>query len=745
MKIADVYKIKVIKNAIQDLLEAGEALNQDNIEAGLKGYIDTDLSRPRFTKTIAQVVRGEEAEAVSWKTLLNTAKEDLETLFLSATELIDKNVVLSERWNEELTGLEKEIDGLSLRAEELLHSLSDTTGYFSHISDDFRTEKSFQNIARMQNFPLAEALAGTDITQGNFIPARVDIGLHAVSIPSSVDGTSATTLIDLHEILEENISFTIQTIKHLVSNSLASHSKLYYIFSPKAQVWKSIVRMKKAGQVTGVLQAKIGEESQSFSRIDIHLHTVTPHSITTITPQYSLDKQNWSFLPNVNVAKTGNDIIQFIFPPVLAKYIRFIMQKESYDYEERGLYVYEFGAEAIQFYNDTFDTTKLAYYQTTDLTPYEGSNLLKRARNDMDLGPFRFNKLSCEICEDVPEETEIRYYASVDEGTSWHSFDPINRPNPTKPMVLDFGKGGEWAIAGPIKISWDETKGLDFKEAFPGRAFTRLYWDDANKTVADESDTTNQKRYIPLKQTHGILTHVFDSAIGVVPDNLKVWRNVGELGTDETVRNVLRGWRLEEAHYVTIVDITNPRGFTIDLGQRKASIDHGPMKSGTITIPYGQHVFKTHKENWIDVAQGATTFVELLRTDPLYPHNHKLLIEGYTYGVGFPDNKKVYTGVDRWASHLLKRTDFGTFKVLGDKEYGKYVWKTGIPYDANNYATAIIIKFDPTNADFANERFVLEFSRAEQTWESVRFLAVLETRNANVSPMFSKWVLRLSQ
>jgi len=95
----------------------------------------------------------------------------------------------------------------------------------------------------------------------------------------------------------------------------------------------------------------------------------------------------------------------------------------------------------------------------------------------------------------------------------------------------------------------------------------------------------------------------------------------------------------------------------------------------------------------------------------------------------------------------MKRVDLGTFRGVADDRYDVFAWKSGIPFssDIDDRAAGILVKFDTEIADFTNERFVVEFMRAVETWDSVMFAAVLSTRDANVTPVLSRWTLRLTQ
>ena len=734
MKIESVYQILILKRVIDDLLTSGSSLSESNIEENYNAIVNSGLSTPRFSKDIAKIVYGEEAIADDWKDLLYKAKDDIEVLFSAATDLITTESILSERWDAELTALEKEVKDLTNREQELLHHLSDTTGYFSSVGDDFASENSFKIVDQMSPYPY-ELLKD----YSSVVPARIDVGMHTVSIPPATDGSDTTTKIDLHDIDSQDIKFTVQSLKDMASSVEAKHSELVNIFSPRDKVWKHIVRMKKPGKVTGVLQAKISNNTVDISKIEINLHTTSPDDSFTITPQYSTDGKNWYFIPNINLMKTGYDTIVYTFSTISTGYIRFIIEKDNYDYEARGLYTYEFGIEEIRLYNDSFSTTQSAIYQTNWMYPKKGSNILEKAAEYLD-SEFKFTRASIEVCEDVPEDTEIDYYLSVDQ-KSWHPVDPINRPNPVRPVVVDFTERGTYTVSG-VAVAYDSSKTNDPEEIFPGR-YLHMIEPGTNSIYITDSNTFADRPYIPSRIEHGLLDYILHEDTHIVPDTMLIWRNVGEVGDTLTVRDDPRGWRVEGSYYTTVVKINSTSGLDIDLGNREASVDGGAPVRGKINIPYGIHTFSTHQDNWAAVDSGATSLSDLIQKDPLYPYNHRLLIEGYSYGSSY-DGERIYRGVDRFAAYLLKPTDLRLFKTLPNDEYGRYALVKEITYDSSNKYTGIVVKFDPSNDDFVNEKFVYELIAAPDKWDKICFMAILRTRNSAVTPVFSKYVIRLS-
>lgn len=104
---------------------------------------------------------------------------------------------------------------------------------------------------------------------------------------------------------------------------------------------------------------------------------------------------------------------------------------------------------------------------------------------------------------------------------------------------------------------------------------------------------------------------------GFIPESVRFFRNTFQ--QDVLIEGIQTGWKLENSYYNCVFETIEE--VQINLGVNFAFID-GKKVNGIQIIQPGFHTFRTHETNW----RPADTEAE----DPLFPHNHKLLIEGLT-------------------------------------------------------------------------------------------------------------------
>lgn len=123
------------------------------------------------------------------------------------------------------------------------------------------------------------------------------------------------------------------------------------------------------------------------------------------------------------------------------------------------------------------------------------------------------------------------------------------------------------------------------------------------------------------------------------------------------------GWEFDQEYYSCMIEINQPEGRYFDFGNRKCYLN-GREIEGKVFVPYGEHSFKTSKENWnyLDITEKEVqTESQLRKIDNLYPFNHKYIIEGYRYNSNF-NGKKRYYGADEVYGEKLKEVSNQRFR-----------------------------------------------------------------------------------
>src|SRR5690606_4585130 len=177
-----------------------------------------------------------------------------------------------------------------------------------------------------------------------------------------------------------------------------------------------------------------------------------------------------------------------------------------------------------------------------------------------------------------------------------------------------------------------------------------------------------------------------------ITEETLVLRNVGDNEDSNSppvpirVKDIDNGWGFDGREYFCSFYIEGDSGIILDFGSTSAFVD-GIRVTGLVNVTSGYHNFRTSKENWRTIDPNGIP-ATLESTDPIYPYNHKYMIEGiksFLYGVdlsdlfmGEPrgeliDPDDVYQGVSLyWERTLEKVTDFDYVNNISASNYNVY-------------------------------------------------------------------------
>jgi len=692
------------------------------------------LSIPRFDSSDYEVSEREISSASGFNNIFNLIKEDLRALYKEMLNLTTVSIEDFERWHLEANVLEKRLGDLEKRVESRLLLAQGTEGYHSYF---------FENFSDIQNVDMDSTTAAVDL----------------VSQQVSLDKASLERLF-LNYLTDNDVSFKVKTSIGFIGRQ--DNSDIKDVFHQRSETWSTQIEMKEDKPVVCELLVKLGEDPVSISNITIEAHDSSQSAPMVITPLYSTDNYSFSQLPTNAYSQEIRSKGAFDFSTVEAKFIKFILTKEGPDPGAMGESKYQFGFKNIAFKNKTYTTIA-----GQDLI----SNTLYIA--DIDGNPVAFNKITLEACERLETNTLIRHFITmsnstpitVDSNTVWYPISPASRVEALYPKVLDLGDLVETELTD-VGISYSGTS-TTYKN--PAQSF-HLLSQDTDDSVLDESIDATAQRYTFVNINERILDYQIKdtdytgsgtgTALEIDENSLVILRNVGERGLTENdpVRSVQRGWRFEDPYYITVVEILDPAGISIDVGDDHIVIDDKKYtnKIGTNVLRgktssfNGFHEVKVHKKNWQYVTPDLDTLFGtsgLVAADLLYPYNHKLLIEGYSYGVNFPaDQEKVYLGADTFFEKRMRKISiFDLTNNVSSNGYQYYALDRDAPttHTGGNSSTRVFtVKVDGRNADAVNEKFIVRFNLINQQYTYFRYKATLITNSSDITPTLDSYKLK---
>jgi hypothetical protein len=741
--ISDVYRQLLIDKLVKSKFEYKEDSSAEEVAAHINNELEnSDLSVPQFRADRFSVVRKENSSAGKFNLTFDTLRQDLDVLYKSLFNITEVSINSVERWKTESYSIEKRLQVLEDRIDNLLLLAQDTEGYNSFIVDNF------------DDFRYVDT-ANTTV--------QVDTAASQAYIKSS---NSSLSRIFLNHLTEDSIRFKVRSNGTIVEDSNNPRSNIFN--QNTNDFWLGTVTTAKEESVVCDLIIKLGNSPIPLTSIYLYLHDPVQCGPLSITPLYSIDDYSYFQLPTKTFTQEMKTTGVFNFSTIKAKYLKFVLVKSGSDSKDDNGFHYRFGFNEIALYNESFDTSVTQQLITTSLSVV-----------DSDSNPVGFSHLALEACERIETNTDIKYFltASHDSDvpitteTKWFEIASSNRYVASVPQVLDIGdlEEREYGIDEDVLVSY-EAQAASSDYVNPAQSF-HLLSDTGSDAITDEMVVADDIRYIFNSDSEAILNYqIKDSdyigsgtgtSVDIDEDSLVVFRNVGEKGLDEEasasyVRSIMRGWRFEDPYYITVVEITNPYGLSIDVGSGFIIID-GARYTGKVdsSILYGKtestdgiHEVKIYRDYWKIITPGVNTLTELKNLDSLYPYNQKLLIEGYSYGSDYPsDQEYLYIGVDLFAAYKMKKLNIFDFaKNISNKDYQYYALDRDAPdahTDGNEATRVFVVKIDHNNADLQFEHFVIRFNQINQRFEYFKLRADFTTSNAGVTPSLDGWKLRL--
>jgi len=732
MTIAEAHASFVLERIFLENLKKGIILSADQLEEKLNEYkkTHTNLSLPISKLENFDVDRGGESSASQIQDIASAISDDVSIVSRELKNIVGKSQGYYERWTIEVQRLLNKARRLEHDIDSLLLLQTDTAGYFAHVGDSF---------VDMNKIDTANTDAKINIREGT-----VTINPYNSYPPDSSGGSR----IDLKDLTEYDVNFSVLSTTPIGYTNTGESTPLNAFTSPgvDGNNWIGTVAKNEAGDVTAELKVRLSTSKDiEVSRILFESSTQNAGGSPTITCQWSLDGYQWYMVDDSNPTKSlqGN-VANWSFPITKMRWIKFLFIKNNYDYNEGGSYWYEFGARSIRLFGHQYNIDTSDVLQTKAQEPIDAEG-----------EPVLFTKASFEACEthamdpNGNQVTNIDYYiaASEDGKTSWTEWvhvSPLQKENPNYPSAILFG--GSKTLDNMNMTTTNSDFFRKFNDSIDITKLTNDFdWVDGtdNRYLGynfKSPDFVVSNTVIPLKidpTDTDPNSDLFNA--NYLGNTVEVWRNVFDSSTpDRKVRDENAGWGFENDEYYCSFYVVNSKGIIFDFGDTECIID-GIKRTGEIKIYRGLHTFRTKQDNWSDFyinesSYDLNTEEQLLTVDPLYPYNHKMILEGFPYKSDKFTGEKVYRGVDILAQYYgVKTSAFDLENNIPSADSLKYfAFVKGVGRDEFP-SCAVLLRRDVNYNDYADELCRVIWKPGEGKYRYLRMKAEFSSSDATKS------------
>lgn len=468
------------------------------------------------------------------------------------------------------------------------------------------------------------------------------------------------------------------------------------ILKPGIDVWKLALYYNRGDQEVTV-DITISLPQEITLNYFVFTLGVYQHQRTRGEFFYSNDKYSWFYFPTGTEAYYLPEVLRLSFPNVTCRYIRIRLTREMPDNIEQTHYLYEFVCQEIQLGQQVAEVSDGVFVSQ----PLKVLN--QRGQETT------FNQVAIEVCESLPPGSDIVYEVSMDGGSSFRPISPLNRLGGAPPLV---------SINTSIPTSVDDIS-IDRKTDYP----------------YDSSDFTLLSYQLPEDY---------------IPETLQLWRNCTFPGQGWAVRQGLSGWYIDGQYYCCTGLVSKNKQVSLNLGPTTMIIN-GQATTGVITLGPGIYNFRCEKSFWSPLYSRADKPISNIQNvvelgggqfrgtrsdglpvraiDPLYPYNHKLLLEGLPYQVT-SQQTVTYRGLDLVAEALIQIV--GLAELIHHKDCQGYHHAAVVDVLVNGLTQKrFLLRFHPQQDTLNNyqlERFRLTYQRlADGAADSVVLRATLKS------------------
>lgn len=445
----------------------------------------------------------------------------------------------------------------------------------------------------------------------------------------------------------------------------------------------------KSGRVSLVIEADFdSEEGMYVGEVRLTGSGVDVNGMSSWNVLYSLDGSTYNSLDSERVFRKGMNSVSVGLESV--KKIQIIVTKDAADdiSPSGGQNAYIFSLDSLEITSDQFNRHSESVLYCG---PYEITDEFNQPVN------FSLATLGKGTCCIYPGTTSVSFFLSKDN-VNWF----------------------------PASYNGDSYSVVQFNSTNPAQSINLIDESKSRSSIILEPTGTVDVEYAKEGLLNLFISNEWSDKF--VLRNTYVERNLSQ-GDAVELYGVPSGWFYDEntQQYKTVIEVQSIEGRLIDLGTSSAYID-GRLVSGQVNLPKGYHKFSTPESNWYQVPTGIQNADDLREQDPLYPFNHKLIVEGYPYEPDF-SGEKVYNGVERNFGSLL---EYVTPEKFNNSEFDNDLNIYTIEdYYGNLYFK---IKVDPSDSSWQYEQVYVKYMLRLDEVNTLYVKAILKSNDSTLSP-----------
>lgn len=691
--LSSFYRDYIKEKILKDNLKVGVIPTDNQINDALSQVIkdSQEFKYPLLSSTDYYIENGETSSAKKTNDAYNIIESDLS---ICVTALIDQENKISGLYDTafaKLSGLQKKINLIKQEVDNVLFESKNTDTH----------EELFY-----------EKFSSLDMVDQTLTNAQVDVNSKEVTLKATeqnpIDLTNAVDNIQVVPETNPKIFGGTDVGEMVVTNIVKNNNKvwMYQLSATEALASASIDLIIRIPSVT-----------TEINKLVLEPYSVDLKTQVNIELAFSDDGLNWTY-PDGEYKKRLDTITPLSFAGTTKQYWRIRFTKFGNDGFFSNFYIYNFGLKSLNFLGKTYDKVS-----RLDLGFFYSKPIV--FKKDVEVANLK-------VCESVPSDTKISY-----------SLAPIYSNDLSE--IQAGTKSAAELFYYPLSFTDKDSVTVDFLNTTAAAPIENIL---INDTLS----------YKDRAQFDYCLDQVLPA--GFVKNQTTLLRDAlnqnlhGAVGVESKIHDQYSGWMFDGNYYTTYLLIEDHNGMEIDLGSTKMYVNNVEVQ-GRVVINKGLNFIVTHRDNWKSIDLSTLPLESDQQVDPLYPYNHKYLIEGIgseLYGVdltqeidGLPLIEIIDIGsrypraTNRCWAIKMRELAFDTFTAKGKNELDVFAYKID-----NTNQERIVVKSNPDLGLLSDETFsiITKLHSADKV-KGLIFKAIMETSNNKVSPTFTEYLVKI--